>query len=252
MKRPLFRNAWVAIALLATAGLLACGNAPLSSVTSPSSTAPSSSLPATGQVVLAEMFTGDWCGYCPPAAQAIEKLAKELGPEKLLVLEYHSGDKSATPETEARAVEYRIRAYPTIIFNGSRSVVGSASMSNSYQRYVAVINTELAKAPPVTVKATMTASGTQVSLDINVGNSGISGITDAELIAVVYEDTGTEEHHYIVRDMLRSSISSIAPDEQQTFNLSADFPGGISRLKAVAFVQLPSHLVLQSTLAAAP
>jgi len=252
MRSRVLQAVWIAIALLAMAGLPACGNAPTSSVASQPSTDTASPAPITSQVVLAEMFTGDWCGYCPPAAQAIEQLARALGPERLLVLQYHSGDKSATPETEARVQEYRVRAFPTIFFNGTQTVVGSASVSSSYQRYGAVINKELAKEPPLTIEAVMTASATGISLSIEVENTGNDSITRAELIAVVYEDTGTAEHHYIVRDMLRSAISSIASGEKQAFSLSANFPGGTSKLKAVAFVQLPSHQVLQSTLAAAP
>ena len=177
-------------------------------------------------------------------------MARELGPGKLLVLQYHSGDKYATPETEARVKEYKVRGFPTMFFNGGNSVVGGSS--GSYGQYSAVVNKELTKQGSVSIVGVMTSRGGTISLDITVTNISDSHITNVKLMAVVYEDLGIDEHHYVVRDILPPyEIASVSSRQKQTFSLSADFPGSLTSLKAVVFLQSPSGQVLQSAIAIA-
>ncbi len=173
-----------------------------------------------------------------------------MGPGKLLVLQYHSGDKYATPETEARVKEYKVQGFPTMFFNGGNSVVGGGT--GSYGQYSAVVNKELTKQGSLTIGGVMTSSGGRISIDVTIANTSVNDISNVKLIAVVYEDLGIDEHHYVVRDILPpSEIASVSSGQKQTFNLSADFPGSLSSLKAVVFLQSPSGQVLQLAIATA-
>lgn len=175
-------------------------------------------------------------------------MASELGPGKLLVLQYHSGDKYATPETEAKVTEYKVKGFPTIFFNGGNSVVGGSS--GNYAQYSAVVNSELTKQSSVNITGVTTLSGGTLSLDVTITNISGSAITNVKLMAVLYSDYGTDEHHYVVRDVLPpSGIASLSAGETQKFNLTSDWPGGLSGLKAVFFLQSSSGQILQSAIA---
>jgi hypothetical protein len=167
-----------------------------------------------------------------------------------MVLEYHSGDKSATTETEARVKEYNVNGFPTMLFDGTESVVGSSSVSNSYGRYKTVIDRELAKANSLTIKANMISDGSGITLDISLTNTGNDAISGIKLMAVVYEDLGTDAHHYVVRDMLTPENVSVSPGQQREFNLTSTLTG-IQNPQVVVFLQSASHQILQSTLATA-
>jgi hypothetical protein len=172
-----------------------------------------------------------------------------LGPTKLLVLQYHSGDKYATPKTEAKVTEYKVDGFPTIFFNGGNSTVGGGSSSGCYDRYKPIVNTETAKISPVNLTGTMTVNGSSITINSTVINTGTSSITNAKLMAVLVEDIGTAEHHYVVRDILTpSAINSLAPGAQQTFNPNITYSGTTTNLKAVLFVQSSSGTILQSVL----
>ena len=74
----------------------------------------------TQRVMLAELFTATWCGFCPYATDAINKLAEEYG-SSLAVLQYHPQDPDpfGNEETDARIASYGIDGYPTMIFDGT-------------------------------------------------------------------------------------------------------------------------------------
>ena len=173
-----------------------------------------------------------------------------MGPGKLLVLQYHAGDEYATPETEAKVQEYKVRGFPSIFFNGGNSVVGGGS--SNYDQYSNVVNRELAKQSSVSIAGVMTSSGGTLSLDVTITNISDSPITGVKLMAVIYEDIGTEEHHYVVRDILPpSEIASLSAGETQTFSLSSDSLDNLPSLRAVLFLQSSSGEVLQSAMATA-
>jgi len=175
-------------------------------------------------------------------------LASELGPGKLLVLQYHSGDKYATSETEAKVKEYNVKGFPTIFFNGGNAVLGGGS--GNYAQYSDVVNRELTKQSSVSITGVTTLSGSIMSLDVTITNISGSAITNVKLMAVLYSDYGTEEHHYVVRDiLLPSNIATLSAGETQKFNLTSDWPGGVSGLKAVIFLQSSSGQILQSAIA---
>jgi hypothetical protein len=143
-----------------------------------------------------------------------------------------------------------VEGFPTIFFNGGNSVVGGSD--SCYDQYRTVVNRELTGQSSVNITGVMTSSGGTISLDVTITNISNSPITDAKLMAVVYEDIGTEEHHYVVRDILPpSEIASFSAGETQKFNLSSDWSGGASGLKTVIFLQSSSGQILQSAMATA-
>ena len=95
----------------------------------------------------------------------------------------------------------------------------------------------------------MTISGGSIALSCTVSNTGGSPITNVKLMAVLVEDLGAAEHHYVVRDILTpTAIGSLAAGTQQKFNLSSDYRGDTTNLKAVLFLRSSSGQILQAVL----
>ena len=95
----------------------------------------------------------------------------------------------------------------------------------------------------------MTISGSSVNLSSTVSNTGSSPIDNVKLLAVLFEDIGTAEHHFVVRDILTpTTISSLASGSQQQFILVSDYRGDSVNLKAVLFLRSSSGQILQAVL----
>jgi len=173
-----------------------------------------------------------------------------MGPAQLLVLQYHSGDNYATKATEARIAEYGNRGFPTIFFNGASPLIGAGSESSAYTAQTAAINKELAKAPQVAIAGTMsTSSG--IKVNVSIGNTGSAAISGAQLRVVLYEDIGTGEHHYAVRDILTPLvIGALAPGDGRQFTATSAYSGSTAKLNAVIFIEASNGDILQAALAA--
>ena len=172
-----------------------------------------------------------------------------MGPAQLLVLQYHSGDSYATKATEARIADYGNRGFPTVIFDGANPLIGAGSEASAYTTQGAAINKELAKAPVVAITATMSVSG-GIKISVTIANTGSAAISSARLRVVLYEDIGTSEHHYAVRDIVTPmAISNLAAGGGQQFTATSTYAGGTARLNAVVFVEASNGDTLQAALA---
>jgi hypothetical protein len=166
------------------------------------------------------------------------------------VLQYHSGDNYATSATLAKGTEYGVRGIPAIYFNGANPILGAGSEASAYSAQTAKINAELAKAPQVAVTATMSTLG-GIKVNVNLANTGSAAVTGAKLYVVLYEDIGTAEHHYVVRDIVTPlNISSVAVGGSQQLTASSSYAGSTAKLNAVVFVRASNGEVLQAALAA--
>ncbi len=84
-------------------------------------------------LVIVEVATGTWCGYCPGAAMGVDEM-HENG-LSVGIIEYHGDDAYETDETNARIDYYNVSGFPTALFGGENSVVGGSldqSMFSSY------------------------------------------------------------------------------------------------------------------------
>ena len=132
-----------------------------------------------------------------------------------------------------------------MFFDGGNSVVGGSD--KSYNQYSTVVTAELAKRSPATIGGVITfTSG--ISIDATVTNASSNDISGVKLMAVIYEDIGTSEHHYVVRDILQPiAIANLSPQNPQKFSLKSSL-SSTSGLKAVLYLQTQSGEIIQSTL----
>jgi hypothetical protein len=170
-----------------------------------------------------------------------------MGPDQLLVLEYHYGDTYATTESELKVKEYKVQGFPSMFFDGGNNQMGGDD--RSYDRYLPVVNKELAGPSIITISGNMTVIDSAYFLTASVTNVGSTKITNAKLMAVVYQDIGTDAHRYVARDILpANAVDVLSPGVPQLFVFNSQFPVDASTMKAVIFLNSSSGEVLQATL----
>ena len=87
-------------------------------------------------MVLLEIGTGTWCGYCPGAAMGADDLIDNG--HNVAVIENHNGDTYANTYSDARNAYYGITGYPTAVFDGVISFVGGSATQSMYTNYLPI------------------------------------------------------------------------------------------------------------------
>ena len=176
----------------------------------------------TPRVVLAELFTATWCGYCPYATNAINTLAEEYGTSALVVLQYHpsGSDPFGNADSDTRVDYYGITGYPTMVFDGTyRDVGGSESKAISYQTR---IDSELQRPAEVAISL----NGSVTDFTANVTALGLSQPTSVKVRFVVYEDN-LEYSAPNGEDLFMFTVRSVL--SEQTVTLTSGETTSISR-----------------------
>lgn len=120
-------------------------------------------LPAVPRnLVVVEVGTGTWCGYCPGAAMGCHDLLQNNHP--VAIIKNHNGDSYANTYSNARNSFYGITGYPTALFDGQNASVGGSSSSSMYSNYLPKVNARMA----VPSHYTISAQGAQVGGDFQI------------------------------------------------------------------------------------
>jgi len=122
----------------------------------------------TRNLVLVEIGTGTWCGYCPGAAMAADDLVENGDP--VAIVENHNGDAYANTYSNTRNSFYNLTGYPTGIFDGVLSYVGGSHSSSIYGSYIPKVNQRMGVLTPFDIDFTFTDNGNNnftVSADIS-------------------------------------------------------------------------------------
>ena len=179
--------------------------------------------------------------------RAIEKHASELGPDKLLVLQYHLGDTYSNSKTEDKAVEYGVVYPPTLLFNGGHLLIGSTE--GSYVKQSTVIEQELAKVPSLAMVAASELS-TSAAIDVTMTNTGTLAILNSTLFFVLYEDLGTDEYHYTVREIIDpQAIPSLEAGVTKQVSVTSSYAGNMTNIYVVVYLKGSNGEILQAALA---
>lgn len=87
-------------------------------------------------------------------------------------------------------------------------------------------------------------------MTVAVTNTGAAALSGLKLYVVLYEDLGTAEHHYTVRDVLPPvAIGGLGSGAGQQFSVKSSYGGSQTNLQAVVFIKSASGEVLQAALA---
>ncbi len=137
-------------------------------------------------MVVAEDFTGAWCGYCPGAAMGIDDLL-HLGYD-VAAIAFHNGDPYVTEESAAREDFYEITGFPTVKFDGVQEFIGGSATESMIDNYIPIVEDRMAMPTPIKVDLEdVNFDGTTFTADVNINPVSIFPEGEIVLYAVITE-----------------------------------------------------------------
>ncbi|MDD4310040.1 MAG: FlgD immunoglobulin-like domain containing protein [Candidatus Cloacimonetes bacterium] len=118
------------------------------------------------ELVVVEIGTGTWCGYCPGAAMGAHDLLSNGHP--VAIVKNHNGDTYANTYSNARNSYYAITGYPTARFDGLNPSVGGSATQSMYGTYLPRVNARLAVPSHYTLTAAGSISGNDYMVIVNI------------------------------------------------------------------------------------
>ncbi|MBN1340019.1 MAG: T9SS type A sorting domain-containing protein [Bacteroidales bacterium] len=185
------------------------------------------------EMVIVEIGTGTWCGYCPGAAMGADDLV-ENG-HNVAVLEHHSGDPYQNQYSSARVSYYNITGFPTAVFDGVLSVVGGSATQSMYSSYLPKVQQRNGVPCDFTIDLEFEHTGNDYTATVVVEMVNTNPATNLVLHLAVNESHipenwgGLQEVNFVTRLMV--------PDQNGT---PLDFSGGNTLTFTKNFTLQPS------------
>ncbi len=130
------------------------------------------------QKVLVEVGTATWCSNCPSAAIGVFHL-DSLGYD-VSVIEHHSNDDYAIPDSYARMNYLGINGYPSAIFDADLEKAGGCPSENCFDDYLPLYNQSKSVRTPININITTEEISTGI-YDVNVFIDKIEPIAEQNL-----------------------------------------------------------------------
>ncbi|MGD8627534.1 MAG: hypothetical protein PVH52_00500 [bacterium] len=209
------------------------------------------------RVVLLELFTTVTCQYCPNAEDAFNAILGDMGRDKISVIAYHDRpdiDRFSSPEMDARIAWYTDNPafpvpadrWPTVVFDGLRTVVGAEDPEATEASYRIEIASRAETGSPLSI----TLAG-----DISTGQGDVTVRVRAEdqvpegswvLRIVVIEDDlpyrfgFSDEYDFVARLLLDDeTLTAEAPGDSMLVerDFTVDETWVPENMDVIAFVQ---------------
>ncbi len=201
---------------------------------------------AADRVVLAEMFGGTWCGYCPDSSGALQILKTEFTDDELLVIYNHVGgaDPWRTSESESRASWYAVGGVPHVEFDGVTDVVGSyGSPEATADAFRPIVNTRLGVSSPLTIDAVGIIGPTSGWVEATIKASESIAYNDMRAQFALIQNGmsyGGKDYDFTLRDYLpveTIALSSPGDSVVVTRNFAVDGAWDHTEMQLVVFVE---------------
>lgn len=118
------------------------------------------------ELVVVEIATGTWCGYCPGAAMGAHDLI--ANGHAVAIVKNHNGDSYANTYSNARNSYYGVTGYPSAYFDGLNVTAGGSGTSSMYGNYLPKVNARLAIPSKYTLSASGNMNGNEISILVTV------------------------------------------------------------------------------------
>ncbi|MGC9337541.1 MAG: PKD domain-containing protein [Candidatus Cloacimonadia bacterium] len=180
-------------------------------------------------MVVLEIFTATWCGYCPGAAMGAEDLIAN-GCD-VAVIEYHPSNSDPFYNTYAasRMGYYgsAVGGYPTAIFDGVLTVVGGSPNQSMYSYYLPRYNARKA----INSSFTIEVEGEHTGLDYNVTLTAtkVAETTSTDMVLHLVLTESHIPYHWQNQDSLHWVERLMVPNQYGTpLDFSADSTNVVS------------------------
>jgi hypothetical protein len=174
--------------------------------------------------------------------QTIEALASNTG---IILLEYHTTDSFGTNETKDMYAGYSLFGTPSVVFNGAsgnQALLGP----KSYDVYLGRVNLLKEQLSTLAIEAVVTRTA-PLSASVKLYNLDTDSLDGARVYGVVYQDLGTPENHYVVRDITPVQVFNLPSFKGASFDIeSTEMDSPNTHL--VIIVKSFSGLIVQSLL----
>lgn len=187
---------------------------------------------AAHRVMVIEDVTATWCTYCPGAARGADEL-KFRAFDSVVVIGYHAStsDPFYTSTAAARKSFYGITGYPSVVLDGSNTVVGGLHTGTMYPVYRQYYDYRATLPSPLEIDLAVSydSTGRTGTLDIavrNIGGSSVNGQLHTALIEshIYYPWQGMDSLQDVERTMLpNASGEAIAVPAGDSVTKTRDF-----------------------------
>ncbi len=202
------------------------------------------------QMVVVEIATGTWCGWCPGAAVGADDLIA-AGCD-VAIIKNQNGDPYANVYSNARNSYYGISGYPTAMFDGVDDDGGGAQCPTpvgKYDDYRPIYDTRKATNCAYTADIFGTQNGTNFAVEVHLAQVAEYAGTDIVMQFVITESHIQEswqgcmtELNHVNRKMIPNQSGtpiSLSNGETQILELNFDIDASwnVDNLEFVAFLQ---------------
>ena len=206
-------------------------------------------------LVVVEVGTGTWCGFCPGAAMGCHDLLQNG--HAVAIIKNHNGDSYANTYSNARNSFYGITGYPSAYFDGLNPTVGGSGTSSMYSNYLPKVNTRLQVASHYSLSALGNQVGNQYQIAVTVSKPEADTNTNVKLHAVLTESaipqvwfnqTTVENVNRLMAPDQNGTLITLDTGETTTVNLNmtANANWNVANCEVVFFLQnMTSKEILQ-------
>ncbi len=200
------------------------------------------------ECVLFEVFTGVNCPYCPAAANAINQMMEEglaVAPVAIHTSAF-STPEFYTTETNARANFYGISSYPTAKVDGTLTMSGGGSASQTnYSQYKNMYNNRINVTSPFTIDLSYNyLEGSICQVNAVVNKVGDCSAANLKVMIALTEShiqknwQGMSELNAVTRDLIPTQNGTAFSGESMTVTETFDMAGfPKENMNLVAWVQ---------------
>ncbi|NLO44237.1 MAG: Omp28-related outer membrane protein [Candidatus Cloacimonetes bacterium] len=137
------------------------------------------------EMVVVEIATGTWCGYCPGAAMGAHDLI--ANGHAVAVIKNHNGDNYANTYSNARNNYYNPSGFPTAYFDGLNPTSGGSATQSMYSNYLPKVNARLNVPSNYTIFAEAELEGLVLTVDVTVTKVSDDNATNLKIRGSVTE-----------------------------------------------------------------
>jgi hypothetical protein len=213
------------------------------------------------RTVLVELFTTSQCPNCPKSETVLQGLLAEMGAARVSVIAYHDkpsyapgSDPLATDATDERIAWYTGNpefpgdedTWPTVVFDGLRTVVGAETEESAEALYRYEITTREEIATPLSLRLEGTIGAVEGSVRAVVRAEDVPPVGPKVLRFVVIEDNvkylgpWASRYHFVARLILDDEalgLGAVGDSVVVERQFDVDETWAIDKMNVIAFVQ---------------